>query len=75
LVIEVASNDPLDKIRAARERDIRFVELQFTDLLGIVKGIPSALSARNRSSTGPSSMAPRSSFTHRRKLTSGWRRT
>ena len=39
MVIEVASNDPLDKIQAARERDIRFVELQFTDLLGIVKGI------------------------------------
>jgi glutamine synthetase len=39
LVIEVASNDPLDKIQAARARDIRFVELQFTDLLGIVKGI------------------------------------
>ncbi len=39
LVIEVASNDPLDKIQVAKERDIRFVELQFTDLLGIVKGI------------------------------------
>jgi glutamine synthetase len=39
LVIEVASNDPLDKIQAAKDRDIRFVELQFTDLLGIVKGI------------------------------------
>jgi glutamine synthetase len=39
LVIEVASNDPLDKIQAAKERDIRFVELQFTDLLGVVKGI------------------------------------
>jgi glutamine synthetase len=39
VVIEVASNDPLDKIRIAKERDIRFVELQFTDLLGIVKGI------------------------------------
>ena len=39
MVIEVASNDPLDKIQAAKERDIRFVELQFTDLLGIVKGI------------------------------------
>ena len=39
MVIEVASNDPLDKIQAAKERDIRFVELQFTDLLGVVKGI------------------------------------
>ena len=39
MVIEVASNDPLDKIQAAKDRDIRFVELQFTDLLGIVKGI------------------------------------
>ncbi|MFV2063579.1 MAG: glutamine synthetase beta-grasp domain-containing protein, partial [Chloroflexota bacterium] len=39
MVIESTSNDPLAKIEAARERDIRFVELQFTDLLGIVKGI------------------------------------
>ena len=39
MVIEVASNDPLDKIEAAKERNIRFVELQFTDLLGIVKGV------------------------------------
>ena len=39
MVIESTSNDPLAKIQAAQERDIRFVELQFTDLLGIVKGI------------------------------------
>ena len=39
MVIEVASNDPLDKIQAAKDRDIRFVDLQFTDLLGVVKGI------------------------------------
>jgi glutamine synthetase len=39
LVIESTSNDPLAKIQAAKERDIRFVELQFTDLLGVVKGI------------------------------------
>jgi glutamine synthetase len=39
LVIESTSNDPLDKIAAAKARDIRFVELQFTDLLGIVKGV------------------------------------
>ena len=31
--------DPLAKIAAARDRNIRFVELQFTDLLGIVKGV------------------------------------
>ena len=49
MVIEVASNDPLDKIRAAKERDIRFVELQFTDLLGIVKGITSPLYRREES--------------------------
>ncbi len=39
MVIESASSDPLDKIQAAKDRDVRFVELQFTDLLGIVKGI------------------------------------
>ena len=39
MVIESTSSDPLDRIQAAKERDIRFVELQFTDLLGIVKGI------------------------------------
>jgi glutamine synthetase len=39
LVIESISSDPIDKIQAAKDRDIRFVELQFTDLLGIVKGI------------------------------------
>ena len=39
MVIEATSNDPLAKIEAAREHGIKFVELQFTDLLGIVKGV------------------------------------
>src|SRR5262245_13263027 len=40
LVIEIAPNtEPLAKIDAAKEHNIRFVELQFTDILGIVKGV------------------------------------
>jgi glutamine synthetase len=31
--------DPLAKIAAAKEHNIRFVELQFTDIMGIVKGV------------------------------------
>ena len=31
--------DPLAKIEAAKEHNIRFVELQFTDILGVVKGV------------------------------------
>ena len=38
-VQEANNADPLARIAAARERNIRFVELQFTDLLGIVKGV------------------------------------
>ena len=33
------TGDPLAKIEAAKEHNIRFVELQFTDILGIVKGV------------------------------------
>jgi glutamine synthetase len=39
LVIETTSSDPLAKIEAAKEHNIRFVELQFTDIMGIVKGV------------------------------------
>jgi glutamine synthetase len=39
LVIEATSNDPLAKVAAAKEHNINFVELQFTDLLGVVKGV------------------------------------
>ncbi len=40
MVIEIQANaDPLAKIEAAREHNIRFVELQFTDIMGIVKGV------------------------------------
>jgi glutamine synthetase len=39
LVIESTSSDPLAKIEAAKEHNIRFVELQFTDILGVVKGV------------------------------------
>ncbi len=31
--------DPLAKIEAAKENNIRFVEMQFTDIVGIVKGV------------------------------------
>jgi glutamine synthetase len=40
LVIDIAPNtEPLAKIDAAKEHNIRFVELQFTDIMGIVKGV------------------------------------
>ena len=40
MVIEIGSStDPLAKIEAAKEHNIRFVELQFTDIMGIVKGV------------------------------------
>jgi glutamine synthetase len=40
LVIEIEPNtDPIAKIDAAKEHNIRFVELQFTDIMGIVKGV------------------------------------
>jgi glutamine synthetase len=39
MVIELTSSDPLAKIEAAKEHNIRFVELQFTDIMGVVKGV------------------------------------
>ena len=39
MVIEITSEDPIAKIAAARDHNIRFVELQFTDIMGIVKGV------------------------------------
>lgn len=39
MVIEVTSSEPLAIIEAAKEHNIRFVELQFTDILGVVKGV------------------------------------
>jgi len=38
-VIDIETSDPLAKIEAAKEHNIRFVELQFTDIMGIVKGV------------------------------------
>jgi glutamine synthetase len=40
MVLDIsASSDPLAKIEAAKEHNIRFVELQFTDIMGVVKGV------------------------------------
>ncbi|MBA3795765.1 MAG: glutamine synthetase beta-grasp domain-containing protein, partial [Chloroflexi bacterium] len=39
LVIEVESKDPLAVIEAAKEANIRFVQLQFTDIIGAVKAV------------------------------------
>ncbi|MEO7118099.1 MAG: glutamine synthetase family protein, partial [Candidatus Limnocylindrales bacterium] len=39
MVIDIEIRDPLAKIEAAKEHNIRFVELQFTDIMGIVKGV------------------------------------
>ena len=39
LTIEFREMDAISKIEAAKEHSIRFVELQFTDILGIVKGV------------------------------------
>ncbi len=39
-MIDIAPDtEPLAKIDAAKEHNIRFVELQFTDIMGIVKGV------------------------------------
>ncbi len=38
-MIDIETSDPLAKIEAAKEHNIRFVELQFTDIMGIVKGV------------------------------------
>ena len=39
MTIELREMDALSKIEAAREHNIRFVQLQFTDILGIVKSV------------------------------------
>jgi len=39
LVIEIESADPLAKIEAAKEHNVRFVQLQFTDIVGVVKAV------------------------------------
>jgi len=39
LVIEVESKDPLAVIEAAKEANIHFVQLQFTDIIGAVKAV------------------------------------
>jgi glutamine synthetase len=39
LTIEMRELEPLAKIEAAKEHNIRFVQLQFTDILGIVKSV------------------------------------
>jgi glutamine synthetase len=39
MTLEIGELDALAKIDAAKEHNIRFVELQFTDILGIVKGV------------------------------------
>jgi hypothetical protein len=39
LTIELQALDPTSKIEAAKEHNIRFVQLQFTDILGIVKSV------------------------------------
>jgi glutamine synthetase len=39
MTLETSELDALAKVDAAKEHNIRFVELQFTDILGIVKGV------------------------------------
>ncbi|MDQ3493338.1 MAG: type I glutamate--ammonia ligase, partial [Chloroflexota bacterium] len=39
LVIEIESKDPRAVIEAAKEANIRFVQLQFTDIIGAVKAV------------------------------------
>jgi glutamine synthetase len=39
MTIEVRSDDPMAAIAAAQERGIRFVQLQFTDIIGAVKSV------------------------------------
>ena len=52
--------DALAKIEAAKEHNIRFVQLQFTDILGIVKSVTIPLhQLGGRSRTAPGSTAAR----------------
>jgi glutamine synthetase len=39
LTVQITSDEPLAKVEAAKEHNIRFVEMQFTDIMGIVKGV------------------------------------
>ena len=39
LTIELRELEPLAKIEAAKEHNIRFVQLQFTDIIGQVKAV------------------------------------
>jgi glutamine synthetase len=39
LVVELGTEEALARIAQAKERNIRFVELQFTDIMGAVKGV------------------------------------
>ena len=39
MTIDFGTMDALAKIEAAKEHNIRFVQLQFTDILGIVKSV------------------------------------
>ena len=39
MVIQIESGDPLAMIEAAKEHNIRFVQLQFTDIMGLVKAV------------------------------------
>jgi glutamine synthetase len=39
LTAEIGTQEALARITEAKERNIRFVELQFTDIMGIVKGV------------------------------------
>ena len=39
MVMELGDKTALEKIEAAKEHNIRFVQLQFTDILGIVKSV------------------------------------
>ena len=39
MTIEFREMDAISKIEAAKEHNVRFVQLQFTDILGIVKAV------------------------------------
>ena len=39
MTIEFRELDAVSKIEAAKEHNVRFVQLQFTDILGIVKAV------------------------------------
>ena len=39
MVMELGEKTPMEKIEAAKEQNIRFVQLQFTDIIGAVKSV------------------------------------